>query len=673
MTTLIWTIFEFVASPFAVLARALARARTRVIDRAALLLRGLDYENPEAGKRRFARSDAVWNVTVPLLTLFLVSLVVYGDALVYMLRFHALLDPHNQLGVHAPKNLVASAVAAWIGALGIWGAFAWDMTGATAGRLPYSNLPGRWWRRILGGIAVAGVLLCLFAAALFFVWGQAIVETGQRARGQAEVFAALYALITIGAMLVAAWSVAPGVIAAVALVLSGLGVSLAMGYLVLAIVVSALDAFAAVLTAAVEVAAGPGRAAFNALADRIGMSRLRLPGARRPVAPDVAWHFLPPAMQQGLAEQESEEESSMSDMLRTNFFAGRGPLATYCLPLAGPNALIQGKALLAPDRPLPRLDQGGVEDVSLTPELVARTFAAVATRDEAFDLLRKEWIERLLPQLGSITQFFWVEAMPLEDAAWTEVLLRELHGRQPGLGIAVITAMPEPDQRRASGCATEPMFSRLRADGVVNAVLYVDPLSPFAQRHGPKVQQQALMNVLGGILSAHAQDPSAPSGMEAMSRIGAGGDVALAFASRPTGAGKRSPFARAFHVQKGYGNLGDLITQTEAAASASAHDPDALAAAGTAVNYDQSGYYVATLPISARAGALHAVREELQRRIAANVSRYAVVTVAAAPGLRLPGLVGDYVTSVGILFNFCAPPIASARRNGRRAEKSAAR
>ncbi|MGE3776861.1 MAG: hypothetical protein AB7F89_06745 [Pirellulaceae bacterium] len=632
------------AVPFEIGATALGFVATRLwaIARDAIEAQ-FYYADPES-------AISPWRGWGPIASVFVTVLavtIIIEDIPIFQHRMAPL------LGINLPQDpsIVYRSAVIWAASLVIQSGTLFDLWGITPFGLPWSNVKSTWALRALMAALIASIVITLIIGALFFAYGQQLIHDHPNETTEA-VFMAGFALLVNVALVWAAPSAVPSLTAA-------FGVICVFGAVVAGLASTMLAAAERCIAYIAEIPA--------AVLGHAGASRVPPWSGRRHagVSSELGFRGNPWLRDRSMESAEhalaAEEALLMPGILRTNFFGGRGALATYCLPLAGPNPLIVGKALFARERPLPTLSADGVLDLSLTAQHVAETVAAVGNQNKALEQLRGEWVEQLLPHLDLVKQFFWVEQLPIADPAWTSALLRELSDRRPGMGIAVITALPEADQRVPGRFVSADAFTQLRAEGVVNALFVLDQLSPFAERFDPRVQLRAATNVISGILAAHAQDPAAPS----VGRIGALGDLAFAFASKPTGAGKRGLLARTFR-KGGFGNVGEMVSQAAAAAEEAAHEPTALGFAATAVDLSRPVFCVVNLPISAHDQRWPDVEAQVRPEITSRLSTNAVVIAAAFPGLRLPDVVGEFVTSVGILFPIAVEDEGDGRRNGSR-------
>jgi hypothetical protein len=220
-----------------------------------------------------------WDLVAPLLYLVLFAVIAFGDLVLAGLRFGALLGiPIDGLPVDGTTLDLLTGLL-FLAVLTTYGCVLLDVARVTPLHRPYGLVGGGTQKAVLG-LASAGVALSGLAAVLFFVWGQYAV-LGEPSADAATLFVAVFALLLVGASILAAGG-AIGAVPALWVLLCGLlAAVLAVGGWVCTAAIAGLNGVHRLVVAAVRLLARPGAIVWNWLVGPRGalrMSRLPEPG-----------------------------------------------------------------------------------------------------------------------------------------------------------------------------------------------------------------------------------------------------------------------------------------------------------------------------------------------------------------------------------------------------------
>jgi hypothetical protein len=227
-----------------------------------------------------ADAAGAWDVAAPLVHLLLLVVVLVGDVALAGLRFGALLGiPVDGLPVTGSTLDLLTGLL-FLAVLATFGCVLLDAAHVTPLRRPYGLATGRV-RSVLLGVAATGTALSALAAVLFFVWGQYAVF-GRPSDDVATLFIAVFAVLLVGASILAAGGALGCVLALWTLLCASVAVLLAVAAALLDLAVVAVTRAADLLVSVIRLAARPGTVLWNWLADlpagrRIGLHRLAEP------------------------------------------------------------------------------------------------------------------------------------------------------------------------------------------------------------------------------------------------------------------------------------------------------------------------------------------------------------------------------------------------------------
>ena len=225
-------------------------------------------------------TSGAWDVTAPLVYLLLLAVILFGDVVMASLRFAALLGiPVDGLPFTGPTLDLLTGLL-FLAVLATFGCVLLDAAHITPLRRPYGLATGRT-RSALVGTAAAGTALSVLAAVLFFVWGQYAIF-GQPSDDVAMLFIAVFAVLLVGASILAAGGALGCVLALWTLLCTLAAALLAVAAALLDLAVVAVTRAADLLVAAIRLLARPGTVLWNWLADlpvgrRTGLRRLAEP------------------------------------------------------------------------------------------------------------------------------------------------------------------------------------------------------------------------------------------------------------------------------------------------------------------------------------------------------------------------------------------------------------
>jgi hypothetical protein len=208
---------------------------------------------------------AAWDVVAPLVYLVLLVVVLGGDVVLASLRFGALLGlPVDELPVDgAVLDLLTGLL--FLAVLATFGCVLLDVAHVTPMRRPYGLVEGRA-RTAVTAAAAAGTVLSAFAGVLFFVWGQYAIF-GEPSQDVATLFIAVFAVLLVGASVLAAGG-ALGCALALWVLLGALAaVVLVVVAALLHLVVTLLDGVCTLAASVVRLLAQPGTMLWNWLVE----------------------------------------------------------------------------------------------------------------------------------------------------------------------------------------------------------------------------------------------------------------------------------------------------------------------------------------------------------------------------------------------------------------------
>ncbi|MGQ0576957.1 MAG: hypothetical protein ACT4RN_22560 [Pseudonocardia sp.] len=214
--------------------------------------------------------SAGWDLVAPLIYLLLFVVIALGDLVLAGLRFGALLglDVDGFPIRGATLDLLAGLL--FLAVLATYGCVLLDTGRVTPMHRPYGLAAGRA-RRVLLVVAATGTALSALAALLFFTWGQYAV-LGQPSNDAATLFVAVFAILLVGASILAAGGAIAAVPALWVLLCAASASLLAFGAWLLDLTISVLEGTHRLLVAAVRLLATPGTLVWNWLV-RLGVGR----------------------------------------------------------------------------------------------------------------------------------------------------------------------------------------------------------------------------------------------------------------------------------------------------------------------------------------------------------------------------------------------------------------
>ena len=225
-------------------------------------------------------TSSAWDVTAPLVYLLLLAVILSGDVVLASLRFGALLGiPVDGLPFTGPTLDLLTGLL-FLAVLATFGCVLLDAAHITPLRRPYGLATGRTRSAVLG-TAATGTALAVLAAVLFFVWGQYAIF-GQPSDDVAMLFIAVFAVLLVGASILAAGGALGCVLALWTLLCTLVAALLAVAAALLDLAVVAVTRAADLLVAGIRLLARPGSVLWNWLADlpvgrRTGLRHLAEP------------------------------------------------------------------------------------------------------------------------------------------------------------------------------------------------------------------------------------------------------------------------------------------------------------------------------------------------------------------------------------------------------------
>ena len=206
-----------------------------------------------------------WDVVAPLVYLVLLVVLFGGDVVLASLRFGALLGlPVDTLPVDGSVLDLLTGLL-FLAVLATYGCVLLDVIHVTPLRRPYGLATGNA-RTSLVAVATAGVALSALAGVLFFVWGQYAIF-GEPSQDIATLFIAVFALLLVGASVLAAGGALGCVLALWVLVGVLAATVLDMLAALADLLGTVLGRVSAVLVALVRLLARPGSMLWNWLAE----------------------------------------------------------------------------------------------------------------------------------------------------------------------------------------------------------------------------------------------------------------------------------------------------------------------------------------------------------------------------------------------------------------------
>ena len=201
-------------------------------------------------------TSSAWDVTAPLVYLLLLAVILSGDVVLASLRFGALLGiPVDGLPFTGPTLDLLTGLL-FLAVLATFGCVLLDAAHITPLRRPYGLATGRTRSAVLG-TAATGTALAVLAAVLFFVWGQYAIF-GQPSDDVAMLFIAVFAVLLVGASILAGGGALGCVLALWTLLCTLVAALLAVAAALLDVAVVAVTRAADLLVAGIRLLARPG-------------------------------------------------------------------------------------------------------------------------------------------------------------------------------------------------------------------------------------------------------------------------------------------------------------------------------------------------------------------------------------------------------------------------------
>ncbi len=210
--------------------------------------------------------------------------------------------------------------------------------------------------------------------------------------------------------------------------------------------------------------------------------------------------------------------------------------------------------------------RGGVLNISTVRSEVQLASAQSSQQEKVWSLLLHALAERvatIYSNLGLQEEGQIGVVLDTDVAHKCADPLRELAKRLPGHLIFVVAFLPGTqsyDKQVQAGLAT---LAQLKEEGVVTAVLLVDPRSPLAREAGGERQELLLAKGLASLVVAHAHDQRNPTFAEELQRLGRHGRFVVgAFGSLSVINGRPLRWFQAISHSKnddskGFGRLSD--------------------------------------------------------------------------------------------------------------------
>nr|MBF6592234.1 hypothetical protein [Ktedonobacterales bacterium] len=215
-------------------------------------LAGLAYRGRHADEAEEPSVYRGWDVIGPLVYTAAVVLMALGDFYMMILRFRTLLNlPGSSPSFGLPLDQLMGIL--WLVTVAVYGSILFDLHGISPIARPFHGASRRFraWLRV---IAWVGVTASLVAGGLLWFWGDRAIAGQKSILG--TVFTVMFAVLLLGALVLASWAIIPAAIALYFLVLSALRIIAWGAALVLSLLVRLVEALAYVLVAIIDIPAG---------------------------------------------------------------------------------------------------------------------------------------------------------------------------------------------------------------------------------------------------------------------------------------------------------------------------------------------------------------------------------------------------------------------------------
>ena len=261
-------------------------------------------------------------------------MIALGDFYIAILRFSALWSLPGDAGAsNLPLNQLMGVL--WVVTVAVYGSVIFDLHGISPIARPFHGASARV-RAWLLRLAWLGAIGSLFAGGMLWWWGD-LALTGKSGGSLAQMFATVFtvafAILLLGALVLASWSVVPAITALWFLFLSALRIVVWLLTLICSLLVRLVEALAFVIVAIVDVPARLGLMLHNYLATFAWAERL---------------HWQPRASFAALAPIAAEVSQSVLGSGDDGFAAATGTSALFLSP--------RSPVLLPAPRPAPRSD-----------------------------------------------------------------------------------------------------------------------------------------------------------------------------------------------------------------------------------------------------------------------------------------------------------------------------